>query len=337
MSQADLQAFLRSVDAGKEVEIIPWLMEGEIDEDADKHIQDNNHFISSSSGVGFSASSSTPSTVAGGNIFDSNSLLANPPPLSDVDFNTRINNLPPELQKLDPMTLQILLSDATGQILRSLILPDGQINERNFNTLQNCFTGQEYLDTIAFQSNSLPSSFMPSLVNSNIPPPPLPPNLSYFNQNNLSSLPISTANLLNLASSLPNLASSLANTIGSNWTINTPVVNPAHVSKTSFASSLLGNPSLPPSTSATVNRSNNTKASIPCKFFNSPRGCLNGDKCPFGHFRENGVSAAVSSNVNRGGMGSGPGKGPGHRPGMRHHNSLNNNTPDRSIKKPRLG
>jgi len=58
-----------------------------------------------------------------------------------------------------------------------------------------------------------------------------------------------------------------------------------------------------------------TKAATPCRFFNTSKGCQNGDKCPFGHFLPDNGAGNMNARGPGGGGGPGRGRGPGGGPG----------------------
>jgi hypothetical protein len=56
-------------------------------------------------------------------------------------------------------------------------------------------------------------------------------------------------------------------------------------------------------------------SAVPCRFFNSPKGCINGDKCKFGHFADGAMGGLLGgSGMGMGNAVTGPGmSGPGQR------------------------
>jgi hypothetical protein len=63
------------------------------------------------------------------------------------------------------------------------------------------------------------------------------------------------------------------------------------------------------------NKFPSTKSAVSCRFFNTSKGCQFGDKCPFGHFLEEGAGVMVGSTSNPSGPGPGSGLGPSGGPG----------------------
>ncbi|MCL4419489.1 hypothetical protein M1146_05310 [Patescibacteria group bacterium] len=171
-----------------------------------------------------------------------------------------IKSLPLHLQYLDPLALGILCQDKS--IVQLILKPGEAVDDRYMNILQNSSTLEEFRASC----NALANSDMYSPNPSWSVPPAQP--ASYGNQYSLTSTwdnSIFTAPIGNMSNPMPGMPS---------YSYQQPIsvgINP-HVNPISSVPSI--------HTSKLASR----KASTPCRFFNTPKGCLSGDKCPFGHF-----------------------------------------------------
>jgi hypothetical protein len=210
---------------------------------------------------------------------------------SEYDINTFVNSLPLSLRSLDPYTLQILVSDPS--IVHYLVLPDGSVDESNLIILSNCTTAQDFHTAMSIQQAA-----------------------------NTYGAPQSTT----MSTAMPTTSSS---TRVSRWDSTAAPTNNFNLnafqhnfidqqSMNSGWNDLMGggddfySKSMPKQSASQMG-----KSATPCRFFNSPKGCSNGDKCKFGHFRDSSMKSnfAMSSSEQLRGPGqrlSGPGGNRSH-------------------------
>ncbi len=278
--------------------IIPWLMNDEVDEDAILAAPLRTTIApSSSSGLPYQDFSTVPLQT------------------QSIDYTVQIQQLPRMIQMLDPMTLQMVLDDPV--VLNSLVRPDGSVNDIHLDILQNCSSIDEYRQAISYVSEPEVSTYGNDWQNSNslssIPNSGMVGSISnmsslLFNHNasmqNHQLWGINNSNI-HVNGNFANLMNNL-----SNLTNNTNGISNMHMNNlgSSNNSSSFSTPSsgLDFSTidGARLSQANkqsgnslSTRATIPCKFFNTLRGCANGDKCPFGHFRSNTTNTAAVPNI----------------------------------------
>lgn len=274
------------------LQVIPWHMTGEMEEE--EPILSSSS--SSSSATSLSSSSMLP--------FPSDNTAAM---YDEYTFNTLLNSLPLAIQMLDPVTLQMIAQNPT--VLSTLLSADGQlVDEHNLALLQNCATVEDYFAMILPPAASSSSGgYYGSQGN-------------HWNDNNFSSMHQqpwqSSQGLEDNLQMFMNTTTTSYGVIGGGGNVQIP---PSR----DLSHSLGGGGGRSGSGSGSASRFPTTKASTPCRFFNTPKGCMNGDKCPFGHF----LDTASSSMSGMGGMsGGGSGRsGPGQRgpgaagPGSRSH------------------
>eukprot|EP01039_Chlorochromonas_danica_P001828 gene1828-1998_t len=248
------------------------------------------------------SSSSTLGPMGGGSMTahfpDSQTGLSSSSGLPRDDEYALLASLPIGIQMLDPLTLQVVLQDP--QLLQSLLRSDGSVDETHLSLLQTCTSVEEY------RANLMASVAMPSYgINnySNVMPSygshgmngmgtgndvPMFDNMQMpANNNNLHQAWDRYGMSSNESSNWNNLNMNM----GMNMNIPMNMSVPAVTTITTASSA---------GVSGGSKRFPTTKQSTPCRFFNTPRGCANGDKCPFGHFVDsNAVSAAAQSGPTR--------------------------------------
>ena len=275
--------------------------------------------------------------------------LLPPPPVMDatglggdgsagsVDDNALtavISQLPPSLQALDVNMLRLLVQDPT--LLQSIIRPDGSVDEMNLAALLRSvhsggmgmggnhfnagipFVGESGAprrsrwgggDAAPTMSDPLHVPGMGGDLYGRYPPPPPQFEFDYDYD------PYGTTRGGSGFGERPPLPTAAA----------APSWEYPQESAATAASRL---------NAQTQKRFPSTKASTPCRFFNTAKGCQFGDKCSFGHFlgmvnefsngaastgpgRKFGVPAAPTMGPGMGlhvpGLGMGPGMGPGSR------------------------
>lgn len=294
---------------------------------------------------------------------------------SDYDINTFVNALPLPLQTLDPFTLQLIIQDPS--ILQYLILPDGQtVHDNHLLILKNCTTLDEFYmtmnqETQQQQQQNLQNSFNSNILNQQKGGS----RVSRWEQSNISnSLNVGGSGggsgwggSANAGMSHNNMSGNISS--GNNWgpttqtIISTPFIthstrlldggnnnnnqwmgnddmmmmssNSSHLPTSSLSISSISVNSM--SGGGSGHGRTSSKSQVACRFFNTPKGCMNGDKCKFGHFLDSskgsggmmGGGGMEGGDMNSGGGGggmmgpgmrSGPGGGRLSGPGsMRHH------------------
>jgi hypothetical protein len=279
--------------------------------------------------------------------------------ISEFEMNSFINSLPLAIQSLDPFTLQMIMSDPS--ILQFLILSDGMtVNEENLMILRNCSSLEDFYNTMneiimstATGNNGnmmnnmnmmmmgggmqqqlqqqLPtrssrwersSNTLDNFIQSN--------NNPVMNSNNMGGWgnknPMLAAMMMNKQqqsqmpfSMMGPSASLLEGMMTNNWNNNDFMMN-------SMDESGLPLPLQAPSgtTHHSRHRSSSSAAAggrepsklsaVPCRFFNSPKGCINGDKCKFGHFADGPMGGGPGMGMGMGNALGAPGiSGPGQR------------------------
>jgi hypothetical protein len=267
------------------IQPIPWVIAGSMEEEEEEEVppplstQPYNLNNSGYAGSGFMGSSLSSSLHA--------------PAYDEYSFHTLLNSLPIGIQMLDPITLQMIAQNP--QILSTLLTADGQqVDESNLITLQNSTSIEEYYSSILPSSSSSAASAFPYDYS-----------LSGTSQNWQShgGLSVIGSNVVDSYQSWQSTSSSMDNNLQlfmnttATYGSNSLQIPP---SRDLLASLGAGNSS---ATSRAAAKFPTTKASTPCRFFNTPKGCINGDKCPFGHFLDTATSSIAISR-----------SGPGHRP-----------------------
>lgn len=360
-SLADQDA-LNNGGPGNPPVVIPWLMNDEVDEDAALIASlKQQHTVPSSSSV----------STGYGNRQD---LSLPHIPAHTIDYSMQIAQLPRMIQMLDPMTLQMVLDNDV--VLQSLVRHDGSVNEEYLDILQNSSSLDDYLQALSFVSEPSFANFGNGWQNNNINPLSIPNNLHHQSQHPANSglmfnnaLPLSNSfnnnglwtmnNMNNMSNNLPNgmpnsnlanILNNLNNIANNNASMSMSNMQSMNMNMNANNTSSFSIPSMGLDLStidgarlskpiSSKPSSLSTRATIACKFFNTARGCANGDKCPFGHFRQNtsssaapisnSMTATIVSNLMSDGGGSqkrGPGntrggRGPGQkggRGGFRH-------------------
>lgn len=258
------------------------------------------------------SSSSTLGPMGGGPLTthfpDSQTGLSSSSGLPRDDEYALLASLPIGIQMLDPLTLQVVLQDP--QLLQSLLRSDGSVDETHLSMLQTCTSVEEY------RANLMASVTMPSYgINnySNVMPSygshgmngmgagnevPMFDNMQMSaNNNNLHQAWDRYGMSSNESSNWNNLNMNMGMNMNMPMNMSVPAVTTITTAPSAGGSG--GSKRFP-----------TTKQSTPCRFFNTPRGCANGDKCPFGHFMDsNVVSAAAQGGPMRSGGLSRPGRG----------------------------
>lgn len=291
---------------------------------------------------------------------------------SDYDINTFVNALPLPLQTLDPFTLQLIIQDPSilqylilpdGQSVHEnhlLIL-------KNCTTLDEFYMTMNQ-ETQQQQQQNLQHSFNSNILNQQKGGS----RVSRWEQSNVSNVGSTGSGGVSgwgggsaNAGMSHNMSSNMSS--GNNWgpttqtIISTPFIthstrlldggnnnnnnqwmgNDDMMMMSSNSSHLMPTSSLSISSISVNSMSGGggsgharttSKSQVACRFFNTPKGCMNGDKCKFGHFLDSskvsggGMDGGDMSSGGGGsgmmgpGMRSGPGGGRLSGPGsMRHH------------------
>jgi hypothetical protein len=199
------------------------------------------------------------------------------------DFHLQVSKLPHRLQALDPMTLQMITSDSF--VLPSLLRSDGSIDEYLLDLLINSNNIEEYRQSVnLLNSSSIQPSSTLSWSN-----PSKPYSLdgrdasdwkSPFDHRTLSDSSLFYSR--EVAPQYESYDSKLDRQYDVFRDRTERTVMSSGLNLATVDGSMMAKARFPTS-----------KGSVACKFFNTPRGCANGDRCPFGHFRS--VGAPVSS------------------------------------------
>jgi hypothetical protein len=275
---------------------------------------------------------------------------------SNEFINTFINSLPPMLRTLDPFTLQLLIQDPS--IVNYLVLADGiSVDQNKLMILSNCSTVEEFHSAILpynpsalsmQQSSSLsssggmggggmsrssrwdtPANTMMMNNNNN-----MNNNNFGFNNNNMNNMNMMNNNNYNnnnyggqqstrWDNNMSNNNNMMMDEFSSGPNRNIPQQGgsiSARLSNMVMMRNTPGGGNMGGMGGGGQDR-DSSKSAVPCRFFNSPKGCMNGEKCKFGHFRDNSSSRGSGPGAMGGGPGSrsGPGMmGPG---GRGHHHS----------------
>lgn len=217
------------------------------------------------------------------------------PAYDEYSFNTLLNSLPTAIQMLDPLTLQMIAQNP--QILSTLLTPDGQqVDEANLMTLQNSTSVEEYYSSL-LPSSSATSSY-PYDYSS------MGSSQNWRHHGGLTGgMSNSVVDSYQSWQSASNPMEDAGLQLFMNTTTSSYGTNSLQIplNRDLLASLGVGNSTMAARTTAA--KFPTTKASTPCRFFNTPKGCINGDKCPFGHFLDTATSSIAISR-----------SGPGHRP-----------------------
>lgn len=257
------------------------------------------------------------------------------------EYNMMVSGLPISIQMLDPLTLQGVLQEPL--ILQSLLRPDGSVDETRLSLLQTCPSVDDYRQVLF---GSLTSGMgmgmgmmggghgngygnMPVYNGSGGYNAGFDQQQQHFHQQQLQHQQLPQQPFAGQYAAAQNLPMGWEHSQGHGSRFEPPGAPNAWNTVSSMNSRQphmpmggggmgLGGP--PPAPSLGVpppKRFNTTKAGTACRFFNTPRGCGNGDKCPFGHFLDSSAGSGSAGPMGTGmPMGGGPGMGMRSGPGM---------------------
>lgn len=251
-----------------------------------------------------------------------------PQVMKEFDVNTFINSLPPAIQALDPTSLQMIIDDQS--LLPTLTRPDNSVNQSNLRTLELSNTIAEYRAKIGIPQfppaqplqPQTPQALWNSMQNQQhqqqfIPMFGQQMNQQPHQQQMFQQQRQAGGLQMQMATHMMNFQMQQPQQMQQPGMMMMPGNNLGMMSNNMGRMMGRGNQQQGQQKVHT-----GTKAGTPCRFFNTSRGCINGDKCPFGHFATAGTNNAagagggddstggnVAGMAGRGRMGMGMGMG----------------------------